>query len=81
MHVLAHFPTDRVLLTALAGTPIAWCWSEVKVLIDVSLQPRSLPGVLHTPHMPVHEYVEHDDGIAFLCSAQRLCALALRTDG
>jgi hypothetical protein len=78
MTLLHAFPTDRVLVTALAGTPIAWCWSEIKVLIDTSVQALSIPHVLHAPGMPVREFVEHDAGLAFVCSAQALCAYAIR---
>ena len=78
MTTLDVFPVDRVLVTALVGTPIAWCWSEVKVLIDTSVQPLPIPRVLHAPGMPVREFVEHDAGIAFVCGAQALCAYAGR---
>ena len=78
MTPLDAFPTDRMLVTALLGTSIAWCWSEVKVLIDASVQPRSIPRVLHAPGMPVHAFVEHDAGLAFVCDAQALCAYATR---
>jgi hypothetical protein len=78
MTLLDAFPADRTLVTALAGTPIAWCWSELKVLIDTAVQPRSIPRVLFAPDMPVHEVVEHDAGLAFVCSAQALCAYAVK---
>jgi hypothetical protein len=78
MTLLDAFPADRMLVTPLVGTPIAWCWSEVKVLIDTSMQPRSIPSVLHAPGMPVHEFIEHDAGLAFVCGAQALCAYAAR---
>ena len=78
MTMLDAFPADRVLVTALVGTPIAWCWSEVKVLIDTSVQPQPIPRVLHAPGMPVHEFVEHEAGIAFVVGAQALCAYAGR---
>jgi len=77
MTLLDAFPADRTLVTALRGTPIAWCWSEIKVLIDVSVQPRSMPRVLRTPAAPVQEFVEHDDGLAFICDAQALCTYAV----
>jgi len=77
MTLLHAFPTDRVLVTALVGTPIAWCWSEIKVLIDTSVQALSIPHVLHAPGIPVREFVEHDAGIAFVCDAQALCAFAV----
>jgi hypothetical protein len=81
MTLLDAFPADRMLVTALAGTPIVWCWSEVKVLIDAGVQPRSIPRVLHAPDMPMHEFVEHDAGLAFVCSAQALCAYATTRHG
>jgi len=78
MALLDAFPIDRMLVTSLVGTPIAWCWSEVKVLIDTSVQPRSMPRVLHAPDIPVHEFIEHDTGLAFVCGAQALCAYAAK---
>jgi len=79
MTLLAKCPDDRFLVTALAGAGdgIVWIWNEVKVLFDVTLQPLALPAVLRGPDMPVDEYVETDDEIAYLCSAQRLGAFAL----
>jgi len=79
MTLLPTFPDDRFLVTPLAGAGdgIVWSWNEVKVLFDVTLQPQMLPAVLRGPNMPVDEYVEADDGIAYLCSAQRLRAFAL----
>ncbi len=77
MTPLDAFPGDRRLVTAMIGTPILWCWSEIKVLIDASLQPRAIPRVLHAPQMPVHAFVEHDAGLAFVCGAQALCDLAV----
>jgi hypothetical protein len=78
MTLLDAFPTDRMLVTALVGTPIAWCWNEVMVLIDTSVQPRSIPRVLHAPDMPAHEFIEHDTRLAFVCGARALCAYAAR---
>jgi hypothetical protein len=77
MQALEAFPTERRLVTALAGTSIAWCWDEVQVLIDANLQPLPLPRVLRGPEMPVHQFVEHGAGLAFVCSARALCSHAL----
>jgi hypothetical protein len=77
MTPLEVFPADRTLVTALAGTPVLWCWSELRVLIDACLRPRALPRVLHGPEMPVHDFVEHDAGLAFVCDARTLCTHAL----
>jgi hypothetical protein len=83
MTLMPTFPDDRFLVTSLAGAgdDIVWSWNEVKVLFDVALQPQTLPAVLRGPDMPVDEYVEADDGIAYLCSAQRLGAFALARRG
>ncbi len=83
MTLLPQFPADRFMVTMLgsAGNGIVWAWNEVKVLSDANLQPRSLPPVLCAPDMPLGEYVEDGEGIAFLCSAQRLDELALQARG
>jgi len=83
MTLLPTFPDDRFLVTSLAGAGdnIVWSWNEVKVLFDVTLHLRTLPAVLRGPDMPVDEYVEAEDGIAYLCSGQRLGAFAIARRG
>jgi hypothetical protein len=79
MTLLPQCPADRFVVTPLgdAADELGWCWNELRVLIDVELQPQPLPAVLHTPTTPVDQYAEHDGEIAYLCSASRLRAYAL----
>lgn len=79
MTLLPQCPSDRFVATVLGekSDDIAWCWNEVQVLINVELQPRQLPAVLLAPHTPVDQYVDHEGGIVYLCSARRLRAYAL----
>lgn len=75
--LLGAIPPERKIVTALSGTPIVWCWNEVRVLIDARMQPRPIPRVLYAQDMPVQDFVELGPDIAFVCSAQRLCRYAL----
>jgi hypothetical protein len=79
MTLLPHCPPERFLVTAFNGgnDEMRWCWNEVKILIDVELQPQALPAVLLTPDSPVEQYVELEGKLAFLCSADRLRKFAL----
>lgn len=79
MTLLPHCPTDRFVVTPLGEVDddLGWCWNELRVLIDVELQPQPVPAVLHAPTTPVDQYAVHDGEIAFLCSASRLRAYAL----
>jgi hypothetical protein len=81
MTLLPECPADRFVVTPLSGgeaeEELGWCWNEVRVLIDVELQPRRLPAVLLAPYTPVDHYVDFGTEIAYLCSSSRLSAFAL----
>jgi hypothetical protein len=79
MTLLPHCPSERFLVTSFRGgnEDINWCWNELKVLINVELQPQALPAVLLTPDTPVEHYVEIEGKLAFLCSADQLRKFAL----
>ena len=73
MGLLPRLPEERFVVTTLAGNDdVAWCWSELQVLIDVELRPHALPRVLAAPGMPMSAWVEHAGEMAFLCDARRL---------
>ncbi len=80
MKLLPHCPPERFLITSLgdADEELGWCWNELRILIDVELQPQPLPDVLLTPSTPVSHYVEIEGKLAYLCSAHQLCEFALR---
>ena len=81
MTLLPACPADRFVVTPLGGDKadheLGWCWNEVRVLIDVELQPQRLPAVLLDPNTPVDHYVSYGGEIAYMCSARRLSAYAL----
>ena len=79
MELLPTFPSDRFVVTPLAegDDGLAWCWNEVKILIDVELHPQTVPAVLAAPYTPVEHFVELDGEFAYLSSAERLRAYAL----
>lgn len=83
MTLLAACPADRFVVAPLgcgnAAYNLGWCWNEIRVLIDVELQPQRLPAVLCAPNTPVEHYVNYGSEIAYLCSAERLHAYALAT--
>jgi hypothetical protein len=80
MSPLAEFPAGRFLLTSFpAQDGIVLCWDEVKVLIDVELQPQTLPPALLPPDAPLREFVEFDGALAFCCNGERLLAQAFAT--
>jgi hypothetical protein len=72
-------PDERFVVTTLGdgGDEFGWCWDELKVLIDIELQPRPLPAALVTPFTPVDGYVEFEGKLVFLCTASRLASFAL----
>lgn len=77
LKLLDEFPTGRFMLTPLSAQDgILLCWDEVKVLIDVELQPRALPPVMLPSGAPLTEYVEFGDAIVFCCSGERLLQYA-----
>lgn len=74
---LPKFPGKRFVLTGLtAQDDIVLAWDEVKVLIDIELRPRPLPGPCLSPEAPLREYVEIGAGLAFCCSGERLLTYA-----
>ena len=80
MTLLAACPDGRFVAATLGGREEpAWCWDELKVLIDTELHPKPLPAVLVTPLTPVESYVEYEGSLAYLCSAGRLAGFALQS--
>lgn len=81
MTLLPACPAERFVVATLgsAGDGLGWCWDELKVLIDIELQPQPLPAVLVAPFTPVECYVEHAGELAYLCSADRLAGFALES--
>jgi hypothetical protein len=81
MTLLAERPADRFVVTPwgdnTAENELGWCWNEVRVLIDIELQPQRLPAVLAAPNTPVDYYADYGGEIAYLCSARRVSAYAL----
>ena len=77
MTLLPQCPPERFVVANIGDSGVAWCWDELRVLIDVQLQPHALPAVLVAPHTPVRQYAEHDGEIAFLCEAGKLAGFAL----
>lgn len=77
MTPLPQLPDDRFLMTSFeAQAGVALCWDEVKVLIDVELQPQPLPAVMLPPDAPLTEFVEIDGEMVFCCTGARLLAHA-----
>lgn len=81
MTLLPQCPPERFLITPLGDSEgednLAWCWSELQILIDVELHPMPLPEVLLAPGTPVEQYVELEGKLAYLCSAQKLRDFAM----
>ncbi len=79
MTLLPNCPPERFLVASLGdgSDDLGWCWKELKILLDVELQPQPLPAVLLAPDAPVDQYVEFDGKLAYLCSARQLCSFAL----
>ena len=73
MRLLDECPGDRFVSTRFhGGVDVQWCWSEVRVLIDVQLQCQPLPPVLLAPHTPVREMAAQGDEWAYLCTVDML---------
>jgi hypothetical protein len=72
-------PRESFIACELHGGPegIAWCWDDLRVLIDVELVPVPLPQVLRGTGSPVQAYVELDGEPAFLGNAADVCRYAL----
>jgi hypothetical protein len=73
LSLLCECPRERFVAApfASAGDGIAWCWDELRVLIDVELQPIPVPASLLRASPPAEAYVELDGAPAFLCDAVR----------
>jgi hypothetical protein len=78
MTLLPNFPPERFLATTIGdhNMDIFWCWNELRIMIGVDLQLKSIPKVLLSPRTPVNQYVEFEDKLAYLCSAKQLCEFA-----
>lgn len=82
MRLLDECPSDRFVSTRFnGGVDVQWCWSEVRVLIDVQLPCEPLPPVLLAEHTPARELVTLGEEWAYLCSAESLQQFALATKG
>lgn len=82
MRLLDECPSDRfVSIRFHGGVDVQWCWSEVRVLIDVQLPCEPLPPVLLAEHTPVRELVAVGEEWAYLCSAEVLQQFALSPRG
>ena len=80
--LLESCPEDRYITTKFVtddGMESYWCWTEVRVLMDYAPQPHEVPEVLLYAGSPLHQYVVMDEQPVFLCSAQILQDLVLRT--
>ena len=77
MTLLPQCPPERFVVASIGDTSVHWCWDELRVLIDVQLQPHALPAVLVAPHTPVHQYAEHDGELAYLCDGHSLAGFAM----
>ena len=77
MTLLPVCPADRFVVTSLENQNLGWCWSALRVLIDVELMFLPLPAVLISPDTPVSQYVEFEGKFSYLCSARQLYDFAL----
>lgn len=83
MTLLDECPAQRFVASTLGSDSdrdrdgLAWCWDELKVLIDIELKPRTLPAVLLAPSTPVTQYAEVAGEMVYLCSANSLTTFAL----
>lgn len=77
MTLLPVCPAERFIVTSLGNQDLGWCWSALRVLIDVELTFLPLPAVLIAPDTPVGQYVEFEGKFSYLCSARQLSAFAL----
>ena len=81
MRLLQACPPDRFVATQLEGLDVRWCWSEVRVLMDVHLHLHPLAEALLTPFTPVRQMVALGESWAFVCTAQALQAFVLSQKG
>jgi hypothetical protein len=75
-------PRERFIACELRGGPegVAWCWDELRVLIDVELAAFPLPEALQGADSPIRSYVELDGAPAFLSSAADVCRYAVAAE-
>ncbi len=72
--LLPHIPEGRYVQTTWQITPeIHWCWSEVRLLNQISIVKQPIPVSVRTPHMPVDGIVTLSDGtVALSCDSSNL---------
>jgi hypothetical protein len=73
MTLQQQFPEGQFLLTSLTVQEgMAFCWQEVKVLIDTEIRPQALPALMLLPGAALTSYVELDGELAFCCTGEAL---------
>ena len=74
---LDSFPSSRFVLTRLAAPqPLLLAWSEVRVLMDATLERKPLPPILCNPAIEFEAYTQVDnDQLAFCMNATQLLRL------
>ena len=79
MKLLPGRPAERFIAAEFSGeyAGTAWCWDELRVLIDAQLDPVEVPKALRSDDSPVQAYVEIDGELAYLCPAESICRYAL----
>jgi hypothetical protein len=74
---LPSVPANRFVITQLLGSPVAFAWDAVRMLLAVDLPWRALPAALRTPDLPVDAYLELDGAPVLCTTARRLLEFAL----
>ncbi|AMO24006.1 hypothetical protein UC35_15515 [Ramlibacter tataouinensis] len=76
--LLAACPAGRFIAATLPGdaSGLAWCWDELRVLMDVSLQCLPLPPTLLLADSPFRHYTVIDGEVVFPASADQVSRLA-----
>lgn len=77
MTLLDACPPDRFIVAPIRGSDVGWYWSELRVLIGVTLRLHTLPVTLVAPDTPVEAWVEHRGELAYMTRAERLLDYAL----
>ena len=75
MNLLPECPSDRFVTTSLVFGDESeyWCWSEVRVLVNVALDIQPIPRSILPPHAPLQNFVEQDGNqLAFVCDARQM---------
>jgi hypothetical protein len=71
-------PPDRFVGAPFTNDPATvWCWSELRVMIDASLQWQPLPAILCGSGSPLSSFTVLDNEPVFACGADALLAGAL----